>query len=60
MQQTPIKPNLQHRLDLEVEPQHELPEEILEPLTEALSNLLLEAYGQEQTDEPTIQGEVDE
>ncbi|MFK7862149.1 MAG: hypothetical protein AB8B64_25305 [Granulosicoccus sp.] len=60
MQQTPINPKRQYRLDLESEPQHELTQEVLEPMIEALASLLLEAYGQEQIDEIEAQGKVDE
>ena len=60
MKQTPIPPVLQFNLDLQASPQHEVPQDQHDALIEALSQLLLEAYGQEEACAKTAMGGSDE
>ena len=60
MKQTPKPTVLQFNLDLQAPPRHAVPEDQHEALIEALSQLLLEANGQEEACAKTATGGGDE
>jgi hypothetical protein len=60
MKQTPRPATLQFNLDLHTSPRHEIPVDQHDALIEALSQLLLEADGQEEACAKTATGGSDE